>query len=72
MTIKLLWLPGPGHYDLRVFAGPSGGERAYVGQLRLKPAEAATLRRLILDGDAAGGELVVSEVGWQELQAPPA
>lgn len=70
MTIKLLWLPGPGYYDLRVFAGPDPDKRAFVGQLRLPPAEAEAFRSRLLAGDAALGELVVSEAGWTELRTP--
>lgn len=66
MTIKLLWLQGPGYWDLRVMAGRSSNERDYVGQLRLRPDVAAVFRRLLLAGDAMQGELVVTEAGWKD------
>jgi len=69
VTIKLLWLPSRELYSLRVFAGPDPRDRPFVGELRLSPAAAVVLRSLIVAGDAAGGELVVSEAGWIEPQA---
>jgi hypothetical protein len=69
-SIKLLWLPGPGYYDLRVMAGQSSRKRDFVGQLRLKPDVAAVFRGLLLAGDAELGDLVVSEVGWPDPMVP--
>lgn len=64
MTFKLLWLPGPGHYRLRVFAGQSSQSRGYAGELTLKPDEAAALRTVLLTGFGSLGTDLFAEAGW--------
>jgi hypothetical protein len=68
VTIKLLWFPGPAHYSLRVFAGPDSDHRAFSGEIRLRPDEAAEFRSLLFAGDATLGWSILSEAGWV---APP-
>jgi hypothetical protein len=65
VTIKLLWFPGPAHYSLRVFAGPDSEHRAFSGEIRLRPDEAADFRSLLFAGDAALGWSILSEAGWE-------
>ncbi len=66
MTFKLLWLPGVGHYRLRVFAGPNSESRAYAGELVLRPDEAAALRTVLLTGFWSMGTDLFAEAGWLE------
>lgn len=66
MTVKLLWLPGPAHYRLRVFAGRNTQHRAFAGELTLEPAEASELRQILLAGAAAIAPNIFSEAGWVE------
>jgi hypothetical protein len=71
-SIKLLWLPGPAHYRLRVFAGPSSTHRAFTGELTLRPVEAVILRDLLWAGNRALAEDAFSEAGWVEPAPAPA
>lgn len=50
MRLKLAWLPGEGHYRVRVFVGVDADHLALAGQLTLDPAEAFAFRRVVERG----------------------
>lgn len=71
MSWKLLWLTGPVHYALRVFGGPNAQHRSFLGELVLTPAEAAELRRALVDGLTVATGFAPSETGWVDPAPAP-
>jgi hypothetical protein len=67
MTIKLLWLPGPRDYRLRVFAGANTELRKFAGELVLTPGEASALHALLEAGAGVLGSSLITETGWIDV-----
>jgi hypothetical protein len=64
-SIKLLWLPGPVNYRLRLFEGPNAQRRGFAGELTLTPAGAQLLHGLLEQGNDDLGD-PISQTGWVE------
>jgi hypothetical protein len=69
VTIKLLWLPGPTDYRLRVFAGANTELRRFAGELVLTAGEAWALHEVLVAGAGVLGDGILSETGWLDVDA---